>query len=109
MAEEANQAKIIYVLYLAGLVVGVTPLIGVIMAYVVRGDAPQWLATHYRFQIRTFWIGFLFSMISTLLTVILIGFLGYLATAVWVIIRCIKGFQAADRGEPVEDVETWLF
>ncbi|MDH3644854.1 MAG: hypothetical protein OES38_22305 [Gammaproteobacteria bacterium] len=109
MAEESNQAKIIYVLYLAGFVLGITPLIGVVMAYMAKGSAPEWLVTHYRYQIRTFWIGFLYSVVSALLTVILIGFLGLLAVAVWMIIRCVKGFQAADRGEPIENVESWLF
>jgi uncharacterized membrane protein len=108
MAEESNQAKIIYVLYLAGLVLGITPLIGVVMAYLAMGNAPEWLATHYRFQIRTFWMALLYSIISALLTVVLIGFLGFIAIAIWLIIRCVKGFQAADKGEAVADVETWL-
>ncbi|MXZ09042.1 MAG: hypothetical protein F4Y79_06295, partial [Gemmatimonadetes bacterium] len=51
----SGTAKIVYILYLAELVVGITGLIGVIMAYVNRSDAPEWLASHYRFQIRTFW------------------------------------------------------
>ncbi len=109
MSEETGQAKVIYVLYLAGFVVGVTPLIGVVMAYLAKGEAPEWLDTHYRYQIRTFWIGFLYAFVSALLTVILIGILGLLATAVWVIVRCIKGFQALDRGEPIENVTTWMF
>ena len=109
MSEETGQAKVIYVLYLAGFVAGVTPLIGVVMAYLAKGDAPEWLDTHYRYQIRTFWIGFLYTFVSVLLTVILIGILGLLATAVWLIVRCIKGFQALDRGEPIENVETWMF
>ena len=109
MSEETGQAKVIYVLYLAGFVVGVTPLIGVVMAYLAKGEAPEWLDTHYRYQIRTFWIGFLYVFVSALLTVILIGILGLLATAVWLIVRCIKGFQALDRGEPIENVATWMF
>ncbi|TDJ30780.1 MAG: hypothetical protein E2O61_15585 [Gammaproteobacteria bacterium] len=109
MSEETGQAKVIYVLYLAGFIVGVTPLIGVVMAYLAKGEAPEWLDTHYRYQIRTFWIGFLYTFVSVLLTVILIGILGLLATAVWLIVRCIKGFQALDRGEPIEKVATWMF
>lgn len=50
-------AKIVYVLYLVGILFGLTTLIGVVMAYVNRGDAPEWLKTHYQYQIRTFWIG----------------------------------------------------
>ena len=45
----ATQAKVIYVLYLAALLNGVTMLIGVVMAYLARGDGPDWLNTHYRF------------------------------------------------------------
>ncbi|HEY6104626.1 MAG TPA: hypothetical protein VIV59_01495, partial [Anaeromyxobacteraceae bacterium] len=54
-----NVAKVVYVLYLVSLVTGVTALVGVVMAYVYQGDAPDWLKTHYRFQIRTFWLGLL--------------------------------------------------
>lgn len=47
-------SKIVYFLYLAGLVFGITGIIGVVMAYINRNDAPEWLETHYQFQIRTF-------------------------------------------------------
>ena len=100
--------KLIYILYLAGLVTGgVTTIVGVVIAYLNRADAPAWLATHYRFQIRTFWIGLLFIVIGSMTTVILIGFLILLAQMVWFIIRCVKGFQRADKAEPIDDVETW--
>ncbi|NIP15223.1 MAG: hypothetical protein GWM88_11085 [Pseudomonadales bacterium] len=105
----ATQAKVIYVLYLAALLNGVTMLIGVVMAYLARGDAPEWLGTHYRFQIRTFWMGLLYSLLATMLTPVLIGLFGFLLIAVWLIVRCVKGLKAADREEPVESVESWLF
>ena len=59
-----SNAQIIYILYLVSLVVGVTGIVGVIMAYVYRGEAPDWLQSHYRFQIRTFWIGLLYVVLS---------------------------------------------
>ena len=100
--------KLIYILYLAGLVTGgVATIVGLVIAYINRGDAPEWLATHYRFQIRTFWIGLLYGFIGSLTSLILIGILILIAQMVWFIIRCVKGFQQADRGEPIEDVETW--
>ena len=34
-------------------------LAGVIIAYAQRRDAPDWVHSHYRFQIRTFWIAVL--------------------------------------------------
>ena len=44
---------IVYVLYLIGPANGVTMLIGVIIAFMRKDQAPAWLATHYEFQIRT--------------------------------------------------------
>src|SRR5258708_39589824 len=55
--QEAATANIVYILYLVGLIVPMTPIVGLIMAYVNYGDAPEWVQSHYRFQIRTFWIG----------------------------------------------------
>src|SRR5512146_3290502 len=80
---EAGTAKIVYVLYLIGLVIGITPIIGVIMAYVNRGSAPVWVQSHYQMQIRTFWIGLLYGVISFATTFLLIGFLLALLTVVW--------------------------
>ena len=104
-----SQAKAIYVLYAISVFFAVTAIVGVVLAYLARGDAPNWLASHYRFQIRTFWLLVLFSVIGGLLTVVAIGFLVLFATAVWLIIRCVKGWRHLDRLEPVENVETWLF
>jgi uncharacterized membrane protein len=71
-ADKSNP-KLIYILYLLSPVLGVTGLIGVIMAYVYRNDAPDWLQSHYRFQIRTFWIGLLYALVGVLLLTVLVG------------------------------------
>lgn len=105
----ASNAQIIYILYLVSLVVGVTSIVGVIMAYVYRGEAPDWLRSHYRFQIRTFWIGLLYVVLGMLLSVVLIGFLLLLFWLIWLILRCVKGMQQLERREPITDIETWLW
>jgi uncharacterized membrane protein len=104
-----DTAKIIYVLYLVGLVTGLTAIIGVIMAYVNRDQAPEWLKSHYRFQIRTFWIGLLYSVIGSILLTVLIGALVLLFTAIWLILRVVKGFKHLEKREAVPNVETWMF
>jgi uncharacterized membrane protein len=101
-------SKVIYILYLIGIVVPLTSLVGVVMAYIYRKDAPGWLKTHYTFQIRTFWIGFLYSFVSYLTTVMFIGFILLLGVFVWLIVRCIKGMQYLERYEAVPNPETWL-
>ena len=106
---EKGNANIIYILYLVAILIGLTAVVGVIMAYVARGSAPEWLATHYRFQIRTFWIGFLYSVVSVATMVIVIGYILLIVVLVWWIVRCVKGMQYLGRGEPVPQPATWLF
>lgn len=102
-------AKVVYGLYLLSLVLGVTALVGVVVAYVYQGEAPEALRTHYRFQIRTFWIGLLYGAAGIILTPIFVGFLVFLFLAVWLAVRCVKGFQRVSRHEPVADPATWFW
>jgi uncharacterized membrane protein len=108
-AQSDSTAKIVYILYLVALVSGVTALIGVIMAYVNVGEAPEPLQTHYRFQIRTFWIALLYCIVSGLLTIVAIGALLFVLVAVWYVVRCAKGLQYLGRGQPYPNAATWLW
>ena len=102
-------AKIIYVLYLVGFAAGITLVIGVVMAYVNKDEAPEWLQTHYRFQIRTFWLALLYCVAGFVLMFVLIGFLVWLLTAIWLIVRVIKGFKHLEKSEAMPNYQTWLF
>src|SRR5512140_3240114 len=108
-AQSDSTAKIVYILYLVSLVSGVTALIGVILAYVNVGDAPEPFRTHYRFQIRTFWIGILYSIACGLLTLVVVGAFLFVLVAIWFVVRCAKGLQSLGRGEPYPNVDTWLW
>lgn len=100
--------KVIYVLYLAGLIIGLTVVVGIVLAYLNRGKSDAWVETHYEWAIRTFWIGVLFAAISMVLMVIGIGWLLYIAVMVWVIVRTVIGLQAVSRGEPIKNPESWM-
>jgi uncharacterized membrane protein len=50
----------VYILYFVGYFTVVTAIVGVIIAHVQAGSSDPALNTHYRFQIRTFWIGLLY-------------------------------------------------
>jgi uncharacterized membrane protein len=106
---ESGTAKIIYILYLVSLFLGFTSVVGLILAYVNRGGAPEWVQTHYRFQIRTFWIGCLYGLASIVTAPLVIGFLFALFTAIWFIVRCAKGLKATAAGAPYENAGTWLW
>jgi len=104
-----GSAKIIYILYLLSLIFGLTSVIGVVMAYINQDDAPDWLKTHYRFQIRTFWISLLLGAVGVILSFVLIGYLLLLFLVFWLIIRCIKGLKSLERREAHPDPTSWLF
>lgn len=87
-------ALIIYILYLAGLLTGITPIIGVVMAYVYQNDGPEWIRAHYRSQIRTFWWALLFFFIAIVLAIFVIGFFLIFAVYIWILFKCISGIKA---------------
>lgn len=108
-AQDGGNAKIVYILYLGAVIIGPLALIGVVIAYVSRNDGGGWAGAHYRFQIRTFWIGLLFSAVGAVSTVFLVGWLMLMATLVWWIVRCVKGLQRVSRSEPYPNIETRLW
>ena len=104
-----TNVQVVYILYLAGFVIGITPLIGLVIAYVNRGKSEPWVETHYTWAIRTFWIGMLYTLIGFVLAFVLVGFLLLIATVVWFVVRIVFGLQALGRGEPMKNPQSWLF
>jgi uncharacterized membrane protein len=99
-----NLAIIVYILQgLAFFLGGITALVGVIINYVkmdeVRGT---WIEPHFRWQIRTFWIGLLWLVIGTITLMVIIGWFILLGMAIWVIYRIVKGALALNDGKAPE-------
>lgn len=104
-----NLAITVYILQALSLLLGgvllgfVTALAGVIINYVkldeVRGT---WIEPHFRWQIRTFWIGLLWLVIGTITLMIIIGWFILLGMAIWVIYRIVKGALALNDGKAPE-------
>lgn len=104
-----NTAKIIYLLFLANIIIQFLGVIGVIVAYVNKNDAPAWLQSHYQFQIRTFWIGLLYIFTGVILAMAVVGYFVLLFWVVWVVIRCAKGIKYLDQKQPYPNPTTWFF
>jgi uncharacterized membrane protein len=102
-------ALIIYILYFLGYFTGITAVIGVIMAHIQLETADPMLVTHYRFQIRTFWIGLLYIIVGTVLSLIVIGWAVLAWWFIWSLIRSIKGVLALNERRPIADPGSWLF
>ena len=101
--EDSNRtmAIIVYLLYLAALINGVTAFIGVIIAYVKRDDAygSVW-ETHYANAIEIFWIFFIGMIVVVPLCFVLIGFPMLAVLYIYVIFRTVKGLMRASEGRP---------
>jgi uncharacterized membrane protein len=108
LSDERQMAMIVYICYLAAFIVGVTGIVGLVLAYINRDTAPDWLKSHYTFQIRTFWIGLVFSFVSFVLCFLLIGFLLLFATFVWFVVRCAMGIDKLVKREPYPNPQAWI-
>ncbi|TVP54477.1 MAG: hypothetical protein EA349_11455 [Halomonadaceae bacterium] len=85
--------NVIYGLQALSFLFGFTAIVGVVVNYIKQGDVQgTWLASHFRWQIRTFWFGLLWMVIGTVLAPIGVGFLILAAAAVWFIYRIVRGW-----------------
>jgi len=103
-SDEANKTltTVIYALYASSILVGVTILVAIVMNYVKRDDvAGTWLESHFRWQIRTFWFGLLWSVLGVLSMVLVVGFFVLFANLVWFIYRIVKGWIRLNEGRPM--------
>ena len=109
LQDDKTMPLVVYVLYLVALLtVGATAVVGVILAYVSKAAAPEWMLSHYVFQIRTFWLSLLFSIIGAILLPIGIGFVILPAVGVWVAVRCILGLSRLTKGQAYPTPRNWM-
>jgi uncharacterized membrane protein len=104
-------AHLVYALHTLAIVVGIVgaatvigsfvgsvpSIVGVIFNYVKRGDARgTWAASHYRWQIRTFWFTLLWALIGWALIITIIGAVVgipiLIALTLWLIYRIGRGW-----------------
>ncbi|MBN9462627.1 MAG: DUF4870 domain-containing protein [Burkholderiales bacterium] len=102
-ADARRLATICYALYALSCLVGISAIAAIIVNYLKRDDvAGTWVASHFEWQIKTFWYGLAGAVVSWLLMFVLIGFPLLLAVLVWVIYRIVKGWLALNDGKPVD-------
>jgi len=115
----ATGALVAYILFGIAALVGfaghgflsVVGIVGVILAYVSRGDSRgTWVESHLTWLIRTFWWSLLWNVLGGLVVLGML-FLGYpiawviwVATAIWVIYRVIRGFLLFNDRRPIPSV-----
>ena len=89
---------------------GLAGIVAIVVAYLKRGEAAgTWLASHYRWLIRTFWFAALWGVIGAIvffallliLIGIVIGYVIWLATTIWVVYRLIRGYLLFKDSKPI--------
>ncbi len=111
IAEDPVTTKAAYIIYILNMIICVPalPLLGVIFAYIFENDAKSILKSHYRYLIRSFWIGLLYFTISGALIFLIIGFFLIPICIIWWFIRLVKGLKSLMRNEPIPNPKTWIF
>ena len=110
MVSNTQVALIVYILYFVSYVIGITAIVGVIIAHVQIGStADPMLRSHYQWQIRTFWIGLLYFVIGVVLCFVLVGILVLLFWFIWTLVRNVKGLLALNENKPIANPTSWLF
>ena len=87
---------------------GILGIVGVIVCYVKKDEAAgTWVASHLTWLIRTFWWSLLWDAIGVVLLMVTL-FLAYpiawviwVATAIWVIYRVVRGFLLFNDRKPI--------
>ncbi len=103
---ERNTLLIAYVLFCATFVTGIAGIAGVIICHIKIGESgSEFLRSHYRWLIRTFWFSVLWWLLSALLiaTVLLSipGGIGLAATFIWHIYRLVRGLINFSERKPM--------
>jgi uncharacterized membrane protein len=105
-ADDSNKTltTVIYALYAASLLVGISCLVAIVLNYVKKDDVAGTLyESHFRWQMRTFWYALLWSALGALSLVIVVGFFVLFANLVWFIYRIAKGWLRLNEGKPMYD------
>lgn len=94
-------AGIAYGLYALALFGLFLPAIaGIIINYLKVDESLPLYAAHHRWMIRTFWFGLGWSILGSILTLVLAGFVVLFVVWVWWLYRMIRGFLALLDNKP---------
>jgi uncharacterized membrane protein len=103
LKKQEGLLKVTYALYALSIILPITSIVGVVIAYIKRGEIEgSYLDTHYRWLIRTFWWSALLGIVGLVTFFFGIGIVVFVATGVWFIYRVIKGFLKLNDGLAVQ-------
>ncbi|MCB2262985.1 MAG: hypothetical protein LGR52_08615 [Candidatus Thiosymbion ectosymbiont of Robbea hypermnestra] len=95
--EKIKSAKtvttVIYALQAVSLLLVITFLIAVIFNYIKKSSVQgTWLASHFRWQIKTFWFGLLWWILGFATLFLVVGYYILIINTIWIIYRIVRGW-----------------
>ncbi|ETD69335.1 molecular chaperone DnaJ [Pelistega indica] len=94
LKNSALYAKLVYGIYIISMFTGLPMFVGVIIAYIRRGDALGTIyESHFSSQIKIFWYSMIALAVAFLTYIILIGWLVLLLWYIWFIYKVIIGLM----------------
>jgi len=106
---ERQAVLLVYILYFIGFATGLSAFAGVVIAHTKWKEAPPPWDSHYRYLIRTFWLGLVQLATGIVMTVVFVGIAIILWWAFWTGVRCVRGILRTLDDEPVPDPDTLLW
>jgi uncharacterized membrane protein len=104
-------------LFLLVVSAGMSGVLAITLAYLFRDDAPEWLKNHYAFQVRTFWIAIaiyipvMVLLLSPMMTNMIVGggvIVVFFGLFLWIVSRCVMGFNHLVHNRPYPTPKGWL-
>ena len=104
--ETRVMASVIYAFYLLGVLIPVTPILGVVFAHVAKSKSRSiMLRTHYKYQVGVFWSALGMCILSIIPVIFLeeIGLLAAIAVMLWFIYKSIVGLVSLNAVRQMDD------
>jgi len=90
---DKNVTKAVYILQAATLLFGISLIAAVLVNYIKKDDVKgTWLASHFKWQIRTFWFCAVFAVLGIFTYRAGIGVIILAGDMIWFLYRIIKGW-----------------
>lgn len=104
--QERSLRKLTHVLYalyaVFWLTGGVTSIVAIIINYVKRDETRGTLyASHFDWQIRTFWWSLAWGALGVVLALVLVGFMILWVLCLWTLYRIVKGWLYLNDNKPM--------
>ncbi len=100
---ERNTLLIAYILHIvAPFTFWTAAIVGVIIDHIkINETSNEFIRSHHRWLIHTFWWGLVWLAVATALMILLVGYLIYVIVAIWWLYRVVRGVLAFMENRPI--------